>query len=128
MGSLCSKSSNSDDHFAQPGRPLGNSGAQPTAARIPVPKNTTTPASQGGRVLGNSSDQPGGSNVEARSAAARAAEERAAKQNAASTKGKLGSQLAAQKAKTQGKTLNDISQAERASRATDAAETSRRWE
>lgn len=43
-------------------------------------------------------------------------------------RGKLGSKLAAQKAKTQTQTLNEVSQTERAAREADDAEQARRWE
>ncbi|EER30065.1 hypothetical protein D8B26_007351 [Coccidioides posadasii str. Silveira] len=128
MGNLCSKSSNPSDPFAQPGRVLGTSpDSGPSSAPVPQKQTISRPAVKGGKTLGGSgstSDQT----VEPRNAAARAAEERAAKQNATANKGKLGSQLAAQKAKTQGRTLNELSQTERATRDVDAAETSRRWD
>ncbi|EEP78595.1 predicted protein [Uncinocarpus reesii 1704] len=124
MGNLCSKSSNPSDAFAQPGRVLGTA-PDPAPSRVPVPQKKVN--SSAGRTLG-SNPGTGGGDAEARSAAARAAEERAAKQNAASNKGKLSSQLAAQKAKTQSRTLNESSQNERAAREVDAAETSRRWD
>jgi hypothetical protein len=46
----------------------------------------------------------------------------------ASNKGKLGSQLAAQKAQTHAQTLNEASQAEREARNADNAEQVRRWD
>ena len=42
-------------------------------------------------------------------------------------KGKLGSKLAAQKAKTHTQTLNELSEAERAARDADNAEAARQW-
>ena len=55
-------------------------------------------------------------------------QERAAKNASASNKGKLGSQLAAQKAKTHNDTLNEASRKERAERDADNATTARRWD
>lgn len=45
----------------------------------------------------------------------------------ASSKGNLGTKLAAQKAKTQTQTLNEVSQTERAVRDADGAEEARQW-
>ncbi|EFR03666.1 hypothetical protein MGYG_06662 [Nannizzia gypsea CBS 118893] len=131
MGNICSKSSNQTDPFAQPGRVLGSQ----AASTKPTPANSNTPLirntnpseqqSSGGRTLGG-----GGKNAvgggDARSAAAKAAEERAAKYSTAG-KGKLASQLAAQKSKSRNETLDDISRAERAARDAQSAEESRRW-
>src|SRR5271168_3639127 len=64
MGSLCSKSANEADPFAQPGRVLGNS-SQPSP-----PRNLT--ASTPGRTLGGSESTTAAE--DARRAAARAAE------------------------------------------------------
>ena len=55
-------------------------------------------------------------------------QERAAKQSAAANKGKLSSQLAAQKAKTRNETLDEASRQERATRDADAAAQTRRWD
>jgi hypothetical protein len=67
MGSLCSKSANEADPFAQPGRVLGNS-SQPSS--VPPPRNLT--ASTPGRTLGGSESTTAAE--DARRAAARAAE------------------------------------------------------
>jgi len=48
--------------------------------------------------------------------------------SAAAGKGKLGSKLAAQKAQTQGQTLNEVSRSERAARNADEAAEARRWQ
>ncbi|EGD92217.1 hypothetical protein H112_00293 [Trichophyton rubrum D6] len=132
MGNICSKSSNRPDPFAQPGRVLGSQ----AASTKPTPANSSTPlirnnnSSQrqpsGGRVLGGGGNNADGDG-DARSAAARAAEERAAKHSAAG-KGKLSSQLAAQKSRSRNDTLDDISRAERAARDAQSAEESRRWD
>lgn len=45
-----------------------------------------------------------------------------------SSKGKLGTQLAAQKAQTQSQTLNEASRSERAARDADTAAEARRWQ
>ena len=47
---------------------------------------------------------------------------------ASTNKGKLGSKLAAQKAQTQARTLDQVSRTERAARDVDGAEAARRWE
>lgn len=46
----------------------------------------------------------------------------------ASNRGKLGSQLAAQKAQTHAQVLNEASQEQRAARDADSAEQARRWD
>ncbi|KAM5468973.1 hypothetical protein MferCBS49748_003184 [Microsporum ferrugineum] len=127
MGNVCSKSSNPTDPFAQPGRVLGSQ---------PAPADTTTPLirnnepskshTTGGRALGGGGNAGGSS--DARSAAARAAEERVAKHSAAAGKGKLSSQLAAQKAKSRNETLEDVSRAEREARDVQNADETRKWD
>src|SRR2546421_8496559 len=67
MGSLCSKSANEADPFAQPGRVLGNS-SQPSSVRPPRNLTASTP----GRTLGGSESTTAAE--DARRAAARAAE------------------------------------------------------
>ncbi|RAO65469.1 uncharacterized protein BHQ10_001481 [Talaromyces amestolkiae] len=126
MGSVCSKSANkSDDTFSQPGRVLGSSAASGTPnqpARAAVPGNVV---SQGpGRTLGGASSPQ--DTADARAKAAEAAQKRAEALNA-SSKGKLGSQLAAQKARTQTQTLGAASQAEVAARNADSAAETRQW-
>ncbi|KAK2865304.1 hypothetical protein FQN49_003707 [Arthroderma sp. PD_2] len=133
MGGICSKSSNPADPFAQPGRVLG---AQPTPATT-APANTNTPLlrkneppksrATAGRTLGGGGSVDGTSSNNARSAAAQAAEERAAKLSAAAGKGKLSSQLAAQKSKSRSETLGDMSREERAARDVQSAEETRKW-
>jgi len=49
-------------------------------------------------------------------------------EEASGNKGKLGSKLAAQKAKTQTQTLGEVSREERAARDADGAEEARRWQ
>ncbi|KAJ6131180.1 hypothetical protein N7523_001640 [Penicillium sp. IBT 18751x] len=121
MGNCCS-SSKEPEAFSGPGRVVG-APSSPSAPRAPLPtknwKNTP------GRTLGEASDTPGGAD-EARSNAAIAAQKRA--EEASSNKGKLGSKLAAQKAKTQTQTLGEVSQDERAARDADGAEEARRWQ
>ncbi|KAJ5432648.1 uncharacterized protein N7458_011804 [Penicillium daleae] len=125
MGNICSRSSNEPDAFAGPGRVVGAPpSGQSTAPRASVPAKANwqnTP----GRTLGESSPQQGG-NDEARSNAAIAAQKRA-EAASASSKGKLGTKLAAQKAKTQAQTLNEASETERAVRDADGAEEARQW-
>ncbi|KAF7719337.1 Uncharacterized protein PECH_006379 [Penicillium ucsense] len=125
MGNICSRSSNKPEAFTGPGRVVG----APASNQSPAPR-ASMPAKQNwqsspGRTLGESSPQPGGSD-EARSNAAIAAQKRAEAASAAN-KGKLGSKLAEQRAKTQTQTLNEASQTERAVRNADEAETARQW-
>ncbi|KAJ5249052.1 hypothetical protein N7468_000503 [Penicillium chermesinum] len=122
MGNICSKSANKPDATASPGRVLGTSAqAQQNKAsggRVAPPKSTNWQATPG-RTLGESSpDGPQGSSDEARSNAAIAAQKRA-QTATTSTKGRLGSKLAAQKAKTQTQTLAEVSRDERAARDAD---------
>ncbi|KAL1958548.1 hypothetical protein VTO42DRAFT_4145 [Malbranchea cinnamomea] len=128
MGSICSKGSIKPDPFSQPGRVLGSNADTPKTSRAPVPRNVQLSGkstTQGGRTLGGTS---AGGASDPRSAAARAAEERAAKQAKSANKGKLSSQLAAQKAKTRNEVLDEASRQERAARNADAAAEARRWE
>lgn len=135
MGNICSRSSNPPDAFSQPGRVLGSSPEQQTAAPcapLPTRAHWQTP----GRTLGESeSAVPGqaaettsSDDADARSKAALAAQKRAQDAKSASGKGKLGAKLAAQKAQTQAQTLNEASRDERATRDSDDAATARRWE
>ncbi|KAJ5880773.1 uncharacterized protein N7473_011826 [Penicillium subrubescens] len=125
MGNICSRSSNEPEAFAGPGRVVGAPPAgQSTAPRASVPAKGNWQSSPG-RTLGESSPQQGGGD-EARSNAAIAAQKRA-EAASASSKGKLGTKLAAQKAKTQTQTLNEVSQTERAVRDADGAEEARQW-
>ena len=66
MGNLCSKSSNKDDHFSQPGRVLGSS-SQSQASSAPVPQKVIS--STPGRTVGGS-----GTANDPKTAAAKAAE------------------------------------------------------
>ncbi|KAJ5160434.1 uncharacterized protein N7482_007438 [Penicillium canariense] len=122
MGNICSRSSNEDEAFAGPGRVVGAPPAgQSAAPRASVPASTTwknTP----GRTLGESSPHQGDGD-EARSNAAIAAQanlrlalQKRAEALSSTNKGKLGTKLAAQKAKTQTQTLNEASHAELAAR------------
>ncbi|EER44359.1 conserved hypothetical protein [Histoplasma capsulatum var. duboisii H88] len=121
MGSLCSKSANPPEPFAQPGRVLGTSPhPPPQAPRASLSAST-------GRTLGGA-HSPGQGKDDPRNAAARAAEERAARQSSAAKKGKLSSQLAAQKSQTRSETLDEASRHNRATRDADAAATVRRWD
>lgn len=144
MGNVCSKSANKpDDAFGQPGRVLGSSAASGTPsqpARAAVPGNVV---SQGpGRTLGGASSSQ--DTADARAKAAEAAQvypstqpitvwstdlllQKRAEALNASSKGKLGSQLAAQKARTQAQTLNAASQSEVAARNADTAAETRQW-
>ncbi|KAJ5370356.1 uncharacterized protein N7496_006448 [Penicillium cataractarum] len=125
MGNICSRSSNEPEAFAGPGRVVGAPPAgSSNAPRASVPAKANWKNSPG-RTLGESSPQQGGSD-EARSNAAIAAQKRA-EAASASSKGKLGTKLAAQKAKTQTQTLNEVSQTERAVRDADGAEEARQW-
>lgn len=141
MGSCCSKSS--EDNFAGPGRQLGSTpAAGPDRASIP-PLNKQKPKISGtGRTLGSNSG--GGSTDDPRAAAARAAEvspklykrtcdrahtkgrsqERAAKSQ---PKGKLGEQLAAQKAQTRTDTLAEASAEVRGARIQGQNAADRAW-
>lgn len=74
MGGLCSKSSNTADPFAQPGRVLGSSADSNPNPRAPLPQRG--PTSGPGRTLGGAGASGGGSNTEPRNAAALAAEVR----------------------------------------------------
>ncbi|KAJ5939552.1 hypothetical protein N7454_003442 [Penicillium verhagenii] len=128
MGNLCSRSSNNDpEAFTGPGRVVGTSGQQNPAPRAAPPSNTNWKASPG-RTLGDTSSPGGaqGAGDEARSNAAIAAQKRADSVTTAS-KGKLGSKLAAQKAKTQTQTLGEVSRDERAARDVDQVEQARQW-
>ncbi|KAG2415570.1 hypothetical protein HFD88_006761 [Aspergillus terreus] len=133
MGSICSKSSNEPDHFAQPGRVLGSNQTpqKGTSAgpRAPLPKSHWgTP----GRTLGGGGDTSSAATespdtADARAKAAIAAQKRA-ESATTGNKGKLGSKLAAQKAQTQNQTLNEASRSERAARDADGAAAAQRWE
>ncbi|KAJ5587764.1 uncharacterized protein N7459_003529 [Penicillium hispanicum] len=127
MGNICSRSSNEPDAFARPGRVVGTTPSQSDAApRASAPARASwknTP----GRTLGERSPAAAqGGSDEARSNAAIAAQKRA-ETMASGNKGKLGSKLAVQKAKTQTQTLNEVSQTERAARDADYTETARQW-
>ncbi|CRG85143.1 hypothetical protein PISL3812_02271 [Talaromyces islandicus] len=124
MGNICSRSANqADDPFSQPGRVLGSSAAPAAGppARASVPSNRKIQGA--GRTLGGSTS---GETENARNMAGEAAQRRA-EALSASSKGKLGSQLAAQKAKTQSQTLNSVSQIERDTRDADSAAEARQW-
>ncbi|CAF9926490.1 MAG: hypothetical protein ALECFALPRED_003456 [Alectoria fallacina] len=108
MGNLCGKPSKENDPFSQPGRPVGSAPPLQSNPRASVPK-----ISSQGQKLGGSS---GGEGSDARSAAARAAEERA---KANQPKGKLGRDLAKERAQTRTGTLENVSQDERRRRETD---------
>ncbi|KAL9625822.1 MAG: hypothetical protein Q9160_000142 [Pyrenula sp. 1 TL-2023] len=118
MGGLCSKQSNSPDNFSRPGRVLGVPSSKPSANSVPVPQKI--PGSSGRTVGGGD----GGSDP--RNAAARAAEERATRSSSAA-QGKLGKQLAAQKAQTRTDVLAETSRDERSARDADAAAEARNW-
>ncbi|OJD21042.1 hypothetical protein ACJ73_07621 [Blastomyces percursus] len=122
MGSICSKSANPTEPFAQPGRVLGTKPDRPQAPRTSLPRKASA-----GRTLGGG-PSPGQRKEDPRNAAARAAEERAAKQSSSAKKGKLSSQLAAQKAKTRNETLDEASRQNRATREADAAAAMSRWD
>jgi len=111
MGNLCGKPSKENDPFSQPGRTVGSAPPTQTKPRASVPK-----IGGQGQKLGGSS---GGESSDARSAAARAAEERA---KANQPKGKLGRDLAKERAQTRTGTMEDISKDERRRR--DADQTS----
>ncbi|KAJ5995430.1 hypothetical protein N7481_002407 [Penicillium waksmanii] len=138
MGNICSRASNDPEAFSSPGRVVGtNPSNQSAAPRASVPAKANWKNSPG-RTLGDNAGAQGDSD-EARSNAAIAAQ--VSKPEAARTsvlrnaelpatmkraetassgnKGKLGSKLAAQKAKTQTQTLNEASETERATRAQD---------
>ncbi|KAL2365088.1 hypothetical protein RJZ56_001977 [Blastomyces dermatitidis] len=124
MGSFCSKSANPTEPFAQPGRVLGTNPNPPQAPRASLPRNASA-----GRALGpGGGPGPGQRTEDPRNAAARAAEERAAKQSLSAKKGKLSSQLAAQKAQTRNETLDEASRHNRATREADATAAVRRWD
>ncbi|PGH33335.1 hypothetical protein GX50_03812 [[Emmonsia] crescens] len=127
MGSLCSKSANPAEPFTQPGRVLGTNPNPPQAPRASLPRKVGSSQANPGRTLGGGQG-PGQGKDDPRNAAARAAEERAAKQTSTAKKGKLGSQLAAQKAQTRNETLDEASRHNRATREVDAAATVRRWD
>lgn len=140
MGNICSRSANQpDDHFSQPGRVLGSSAAPADRPpRASVPGNRKIQGA--GRTLGGPA---GGETENARNKAGEAAQvfdpdpntyraityliQRRAEALSASSKGKLGSQLAAQKAKTQSQTLSSASQVERDTRDADSAAEARQW-
>ncbi|OJD12628.1 hypothetical protein AJ78_06815 [Emergomyces pasteurianus Ep9510] len=126
MGSFCSKSANPTEPFAQPGRVLGTNPNPPQAPRASLPRKVGSSQAGTGRTLGGQGPDQGKSDP--RNAAARAAEERAAKQTSTAKKGKLGSQLAAQKAQTRNETLDEVSRHNRAAREADAAAAARRWD
>ncbi|CAI7675651.1 hypothetical protein N7533_010946 [Penicillium manginii] len=117
MGNICSRASNDPEAFSSPGRVVGtNPSNQSAAPRASVPAKANWKNSPG-RTLGDSAGAQGDSD-EARSNAAIAAQKRADTASSGN-KGKLGSKLAAQKAKTQTQTLNEASETERATRAQD---------
>ncbi|KAL9636625.1 MAG: hypothetical protein Q9164_002704 [Protoblastenia rupestris] len=113
MGNLCGKPSKDTDPFAQPGRTLGPAPPQPSNPRASVPKISGGTGSQGKTLGGDTSAEQS----DARSAAAKAAEERAAK--ASKPTGKLGRDLASQKAQTRNETLDSVSKDERRRRDAD---------
>ncbi|KAJ5113623.1 hypothetical protein N7456_002157 [Penicillium angulare] len=134
MGNLCSRASNDPDAFSGPGRVVGTTPSNPTP-RASVPQNTNWKSTPG-RTLGDNSPTqsqsqtqggPGAGTDEARSNAAIAAQKRAETASSTSNKGKLGSKLAADKAKTQNQTLNEVSRDERAARDADQAAEARQW-
>ncbi|CAF9922864.1 hypothetical protein IMSHALPRED_005774 [Imshaugia aleurites] len=108
MGNLCGKPSKENDPFSQPGRTVGSAPPPQSNSRASVPKIDSQ-----GQKLGSSS---GRATNDARSAAARAAEERA---KANQPKGKLGRDLAKERAQTRTGTLENISQDERKRREAD---------
>ncbi|KAJ5777450.1 hypothetical protein N7520_000696 [Penicillium odoratum] len=126
MGNICSRSSDNDpDAFTGPGRPVGTASQNPTP-RASVPPNANWKSSPG-RTLGETSPAGAqGAGDEARSNAAIAAQKRAESVSTAN-KGKLGSKLAAQKAKTHTQTLDQVSRDERAARDVDKVEQARQW-
>ncbi|KAJ5630778.1 uncharacterized protein N7484_010878 [Penicillium longicatenatum] len=127
MGNICSRSSNNDQEaFTGPGRVVGTSNQSNSAPRASVPSSTNWKSSPG-RTLGETSTGGAqGASDEARSNAAIAAQKRAESMSA-TNKGKLGSKLAAQKAKTQTQTLDQASRDERAARDVDEVEQARQW-
>lgn len=108
MGNLCGKPSKENDPFSQPGRIIGSAPPPQPNPRVAVPKINGQ-----GQKLGGSSGREGS---DARSAAARAAEERA---KANQPKGKLGRDLAKERAQTRTGTLENVSQDERRRRDAD---------
>ncbi|KAJ9308229.1 hypothetical protein DTO217A2_2211 [Paecilomyces variotii] len=127
MGNICSRSANKSDPFSQPGRVLGSAPPAASTPRAPLPPKVSSSMGPG-RTLGGTN---GGSSTEAedpRSKAALAAQKRAEAQANAANKGKLGSQLAAQKAQTHSQTLVEASRTERAARDADNAAQAQRWE
>ncbi|KAL1853027.1 hypothetical protein Plec18167_005686 [Paecilomyces lecythidis] len=126
MGNICSRSANKSDPFSQPGRVLGSAPPADSAPRAPLPPKVNSMGP--GRTLGGASGGSSTDAEDARSKAALAAQKRAEAQANASNKGKLGSQLAAQKAQTHTQTLNEASRVERATRDADNAAQAQRWE
>ncbi|KAL9071312.1 MAG: hypothetical protein Q9161_004328 [Pseudevernia consocians] len=110
MGNLCGKPSKESDPFSQPGRTVDSGPPLQPNPRASVPKIS----GQGqGQKLGGSSS---GESNDARSAAARAAEERA---KANRPKGKLGRDLAKERAQTRTGTMENVSKDERKRREAD---------
>ncbi|KAL9133849.1 MAG: hypothetical protein Q9175_004969 [Cornicularia normoerica] len=108
MGNLCGKPSKENDPFSQPGRTVGSVPPSKSNPRASVPKISSQGQKLGGSSTGESSD--------AKSAAARAAEERA---KANQPRGKLGRDLAKERAQTRTGTLENVSQDERRRRDVD---------
>ncbi|KAJ5893925.1 hypothetical protein N7495_005616 [Penicillium taxi] len=129
MGNICSRSSNEPEAFASPGHVVGAPTQSKPAPRATIPASKSWKSTPG-RTLGETSlgGTQGGAGIdEARSNAAIAAQKRAEAASSAS-RGKLGSKLAAQKAKTPAQTLNEASQTERAARDADDQAVARQWE
>ncbi|KAI9769458.1 MAG: hypothetical protein M1835_006710 [Candelina submexicana] len=122
MGNLCGKESKPDDPFKQPGRTLASAPPPSSGTSKLPPGASTTPKISGpGRTLGASGRSDTG---DARRAAAQAAEERA---RANQPKGKLSTQLAAQKQQRRTDTLGQASENERRLRDADASAEARNW-
>ncbi|KAH9902254.1 hypothetical protein F4778DRAFT_736903 [Xylariomycetidae sp. FL2044] len=118
MGNICGKSD--PEPFSQPGRVLGSAPPQPQRASVPArAKVGGPPRTLGGGEPAAAASSSSQTSDEARKRAAEAAEARA--QAASSSKGKLGSQLAAQKKQTRNDTLKEISENERRQRDADEA-------
>lgn len=155
MGNICSRSANKAD-TTSPGRVLGTSNqqSQDSSHKTSAPPKTTNWKQSPGRTLGDSSPSgaQGGAD-EARSNAAIAAQvsppstatfiseeeshtvtianvcayEQKRAESGSANKGKLGSKLAAQKAKTQTQTLAEVSRDERGARDADQAAEASKW-
>ncbi|RHZ60236.1 uncharacterized protein CDV56_108683 [Aspergillus thermomutatus] len=129
MGNICSRSENETEPFSQPGRVLGSASNPPpnAAPRAPLPAKSKAGFKSPGRTLGDTAPEvPDAGRADARTNAAIAAQKRA-ESAASAQKGKLGSKLAAQKARTQAQTLSEVSREQTAARNMDESSEARRW-